>query len=234
MKMRFLAIGALAMVAGHAANATTYINTIDANAMFGDDGLDDGTLSAADSFTAATPDFSQVQLLLGADNPADGGSAMVYLVPDNGGGTAGVAGLPTATFNGSNVFTGFSGAELIGTVKDSSLAASPGASTLVTFNVTPTITTPNEEYWIAFVPNPGSSANWFWSSTDGGTGTAGQESYFTSSAADGGGSSVDPDSAVGAGPYGLIVDTPEPATIAILGGGLAGLGCFRRRKTQNS
>ena len=68
------------------------------------------------SFTAASPNFSSISLELSANNSSDGGSVMVYLVPDNGsGGATGIAGAPT-TENALGNFTNLNTAELVGTV----------------------------------------------------------------------------------------------------------------------
>ena len=119
MNTRFLAVGALAMLAAHAANATVYFDSVNVtNPQAGFDGLSDGTAAMANSFTVPTQNFNQVSLLLAAGTPSDGGSASVFLVPDNGTGSLAVAGSPTAAFSSGNVFSSFTGAQLLGVIKE--------------------------------------------------------------------------------------------------------------------
>jgi hypothetical protein len=171
MNSRFLAVGALAMLAAHAANATVYFDSVNVtNPQSGFDGLSDGTSAMADSFTAPTQNFNQISLLLGS------------------------------------------------------------GATLVSLAVSPAITSPNNEYWVGLVPGSGSSADWYFGSANDGLGVAGQSNFFANT---GGGSTTQTNaSLVGGGPYDLIVSTPEPASLSILGVGLAGIGYFRRRGTR--
>ena len=96
----------------------------------------------ASSFTVAgTPNFNSISLSLLADNPSDGGSLLVYLVPDDGTGDArGVAGAPD-----------FSSAVFIGSIADSSLPdAAIGTPTLATLTgIANPFSSPNDEYWVA-------------------------------------------------------------------------------------
>jgi hypothetical protein len=232
MNTRFLAVGALAIFTAHVANATILLDTVHVtNPQSGWDGAYDSTAAMAVSFTAATQNFTGVSLLLAATNPLDGGSATVFLVPDNGGGSSHVAGIPTAAFPGG-VFSSFSGATSLGSIADSSLATAGSGSTLAFFSVHTTITSPNSEYWIGLVPNASSSADWYFGGTNNGIGVAGQSSFFASTAGGGGGSSTILDSS--SPPYDLIVATPEPASIAILGVGLLGIGYFRQRNAHRT
>src|SRR3954464_7539638 len=91
---RLLAFSAFAFLVGQAANATTYFDAITGITPLT---ADTSTVMAA-SFTAATPDFTTVQLLLSVGDSTDGGSANVYIVADNGDGSGtGVAGTPNLT-----------------------------------------------------------------------------------------------------------------------------------------
>ena len=225
MKYRILAIGALTLLATASANATVYFDNTSAVSAGSDGPAADATTIMAGSFTAAASDFSSINILLSASNSADGGSALVYLVPDNGsGGSNGLAGAPT-TENGLGAFTNFGGAQLVGTILDSSLSASPSLASLW---VSPSITTQNNEYWLELAPTAGASLAWSFDSDGSGTGVANQ-AYINNFA---GGNLLPANDTDGA--YQFSVETPEPATIAILSGGLVGLGFFRRRKPNKA
>lgn len=223
MNIRFVAAGALAVLAAHAANATVVFDSLNVpSPTYGKDGpVSSGVTAMADSFTSTTPSFSRVGLLLAADNPSDGGSTTVRLVADNGARSPGTAGAPNLSI-----------ARTLGTIADASLAKAGSGTTLASLFVSaPSFSTPNNEYWIELVPSAGSSVEWYYSINGGGVGQTNQASYF----ADSRGSTIvaDSDPADG-GPYDMIVDTPEPAGIAILGLGLGALGYVRRRTTKTA
>ncbi len=240
MKTRMLVLGAAAMLAANTANATVYFDSVDVtNPTANMDGVvSDNVFVMADSFYAATPDFSQVSVLLSADTPSDGGSSMLYLVP-NTGGTPGAGGSPTFATSAGN-FAGFTGAELIGGIADSSLAATGAGATLVTFNFSPALaaalTTANNEYWIALVGSSDSSVEFYYGADTSGVGEANQFNFYAINDAGGGGYGLvnNEGSAVTSQPYDLIVTTPEPASLAVLGGALASLGYFRRRTDRKA
>ena len=243
MNVRSFAAAAAAIFVAHAANATVYFDSANvASPTYGYDGKSDGVIAAADSFTAGTPDFSQVSMLLSADTPTDGGSVSVFLVPDDGTGSMGVAGNPQASTSGG-VFSGFSGATLVGTISDASLAATGTGTTLASLSVSPAIaasvSAPNKAYWIGLELSAGSSAEWYFGPDSTGAGATNQSNWYAFSSAQGGGTgtvlnSFDASAGGVGGPYALIVSTPEPAALAILGAGLAGLGYMRRRGAKRS
>ena len=224
MKTRMLVLGAAAMLAANTANATVYFDSVDVtNPTANMDGVvSDNVFVMADSFYAATPDFSQVSVLLSADTPSDGGSSMLYLVP-NTGGTPGAGGSPTFATSAGN-FAGFTGA----------------GATLVTFNFSPALaaalTTANNEYWIALVGSSDSSVEFYYGADTSGVGEANQFNFYAINDAGGGGYGLvnNEGSAVTSQPYDLIVTTPEPASLAVLGGALASLGYFRRRTDRKA
>ncbi len=163
-------------------------------------------------------------LLLAAESASTTGTTSIYLVADDGSSnTNGQSGLPTIEDNSGN-FTSFAGAQLIGTVTDKSLTSN---FSLVSFWVKPTIVTQDQEYWVVAQSSGNSSFAWALANDASGVGTAGQ-AYFN----DYSGSNLLP-AADDSGGYQLVVQTPEPAAIAILGGALVSFGIFRRKFGRN-
>jgi hypothetical protein len=209
MTPRILAAGAMLMLSVSVARADVVYDTITGLTPGGKDGASDLVGVIAESFTApGTVDFRSLTLGLSATNPTDGGSVLVYLVAGSGG-TEGIASTPD-----------FANQALIGTIFDTSLATGLVSVTLPGFLH---IATNNDVYWIAVDFN-NSSADWWYNADGGGIGTANQLYSID-------GALVDLSLST---PYEMMVDTPEPATIAILGGGLAGLGYFRRRRAATN
>jgi hypothetical protein len=240
MDYRSFAYGALGLLVVHVANAAIVYDSVDsgASSAVGYNGPQDGgsTTLIGNSFTSSTPDFSSISLLLSV-GASDAGSFMIYLVPDNGsGGGNGLAGDPTISSGSpSYSFTSFTGAQLLGTYSDSSLTSTPSLLTIA--SVTSTITTANQEYWVVLAANagsaagPGSSVQWSYNSDNTDPGSTGQS--FINNYAGGSLLPVAQDNAGGIYQMSVsTVDAPEPATIAILGGGIAGLGLFRRRRAE--
>jgi len=237
MKFRFLTIAALSLLASQGARADIIFNSNVTQPPAGADGLYDGGAALAISFTtSAVPNLAT--LVLSAANPGDGGSAMIYLVADNGAGAGpGQAGDPTYTSTGAT-FNGFTNDVLIGTLADSSLSTTPKS---YNFSITPSewstvsALTAHNEYWIG-LSDAGSSVEWSYDdATSDGIGYAGQSSFaFVEQYSPPGTSYPILPLVDGFGPYQLTIQAPEPISLSIMGVGLIGLGVARRRGVKKT
>jgi hypothetical protein len=226
-------MAAAALLVAPLAHAAVLYSSIGPNQIYAD-GNSDGVTAMAKSFTASSlNDGVQAQLLLRAATPNDGGSAVIYLVADDGtGGSSGFAGSPTFT-SGSPfpTFGSFTGALALATVNDSDLTSN---AQLVTVSLPSAFASLNDEYWIALVQGGDSSIEWSYS--DGASGAdptwTGQSSFFFNTSGGNLGANTVGDIAGledSVGPYAMLVTVPEPMSIALLGAGIAGIGYVRRR-----
>jgi len=241
MNPRFLAFGVCAFLAANSANASVYFDNTGYPPAGYDGATSDNTPLIADSFTASNPSALSIQLQLSADNPSDSGSILVYLAPDNGSGnSAGTAGAPD--FDTGGTFTGITGADqLLATIPDSSLSTTLSGPSLVTVTAlastvaSVTTATSDDEYWVVVAAEDGSSFDWWYdsiTSPPASPGSAGQATLYDAASVPyvqlGDSLVITPDSSGGV--YEMNVsDVPEPASFAVLGVGLVGLGYFRRR-----
>lgn len=240
-----LIFGLFALSLATGVQAATYFDSVNvSDPLGGSNGGSDSpaTTLIGQSFTAGTADFDSVTLTLSAANPGDGASTSVYLIPDDGtGGATGTAGNPTySPTPGGSTFTGWTNAELIGTIPDSSLTStSDNTPTNITLSIGSSVATSvgaltaNDEYWIVLDETGGSSADWWFNNgSPAGVGTDNQ-AYWNNSIGVGyaqyGPSSPD-GGTTGVGPYQMIITSiPEPTTVGFLGIAIAGLGFACRR-----
>jgi hypothetical protein len=201
--------------------------------------------NAASFLVASTEILSSVSLEPSASNPNDGGSLTIVLMPDNNGWPHYQTAL-YADLTRTRGITTFTDDTVLATILDSALSptASPSPVTIST-----SVVLSPEIYWIGIetpplpssvlagdTPDQGTygSAEWWWTD-DNPAGAIGGTDQLDFNA--GGGPSPFPISGGGAlVSYEMILDTaeaaPNPATSAILCGGLAGLGYVRRRTAK--
>ncbi len=226
MKFRLIALAVMALVSTKAAHAGIAFDAIDYGTPLGFSGpTADGTLVAAQSFTTSSRlDFASISLSLLANDPSDGGSVLVFLAADDGsGGKVGTAGAPDL----GNI-------ELIGTIRDSMIADElTGNPSVITFSKVANALsdgTADQEYWVVLdFGTENSSAEWIFNTDATGIGTDNQGAFTDVS-----GVIFPIDGSGGPGAFSLAVNTPEPATVALLGGAMAGLGFMRRRRNKTT
>jgi hypothetical protein len=194
-------------------------------------------------YVSAATTITNVSLQLTANNPADGATTLVYIVPDTGTGGPGVAAMPT--FTGSGPTLEMTGAILVGSLLDSLL---PTASDGTLFSFNTYVPVDAGEYWLVAGSTLGtggiaSTSKWAFDATPytAGTGTTGQKVFWQAESLVSGNQgkpftfsdtlySTDPLIPGANNLYIAQIEIPEPFSIAILGVGLAGIGLTRRRR----
>jgi len=234
----FLA-GSMALMLASPASADVIYDTLHQGGLLSATGIPNlGPLAISFDVPTATT-ITDVQLLMNAITPGDGGTVMVYLVPDDGtGGGTGKAGSPSGG-------TAFNGKSLIGTIADSQLVAAttngPGQQASV-INLPESLSVAAGEYWLGFTEDSGGSAKLVFdlNYTPGpgnSIGTAFQNDFSNQ----GGSLENYPVNTVfappivatgGARAFEALISTPEPTSLTLMGVGLASLGFFRRRRCR--
>lgn len=178
-----------------------------------------GGSPVAQEFTVATPTIiNSLAFELSDTTPTDGGSILVYLVPN------GVGNLPSAS--GITL----TGATQLGTISDASLSTSPGVVTIQTG-----VSVAAGTDWIALVDASTSDGDlWYRTGDLIGLDVGNNVGNTDAGLYDAHVSPAQTLISVTGNSLELQIDAPEPASLAILGVGMAGVGFVRRRLTKNA
>ena len=121
----------------------------------------------------------------------------------------------------------------LGTITDSQLSTTAGVITLSGLSlIAGTALTASGEYWIELSGTSDSQSQWLYATTGAGTGTSGTKGLYSPG--------LTSFSNTAAFPFEMTVvatdtqDVPEPATLAVLGASLVGLGWARSRRKAST